>query len=444
MSLINPRRRRVAILGLAITMTILLLLVIDGSRDKARDYIDQYILGHKDSKGPPHPQYLPEPTWLPPPVQDPFPALATSTPPPIPSWNIPKKNLHEKYGLEYAPPLLIGFTRTWPLLLQAVVSYVTAGWPAEQIYVVENTGVHRANSQGKLTLQNPYYLNYEQLKKLGVNVISTPVLMSFAQLQNYYLHLSHEHNWPYYFWSHMDILALSYESGQQGITPNARDSKYKSLYALCLTELNRTLHKDTRWANRFFAYDHLALVNREAYEDVGGWDTFIPYYMTDCDMHSRLRMAGWSQRDAKAGLIMDVSTALDDLGALYRNTSVVPAFTDPNPPAPKPDDGKTKRDVIRAEDASLDYWRRLKRTAMDMQNYKHGDRERTVWQSGQRGGQGEPFYYPAAGIEQAVDILTEAGREVFRKKWGHRDCELIRDGGLRAGDMWRVKQDWRD
>lgn len=445
MLLINPRSRRFIILVLLVATLTLLLLVADGPRDQTRAYFEKHFTNHKDPNEPPHPEYLPEPTWLPPAVQDPFPALATSTPPPIPEWNVPKKKLHKKYGIEYAPPLLIGFTRSWPMLLQAVVSYITAGWPAEQIYVVENTGVQRANLEGKLTLQNPYYINYEQLKKLGVNVIRTPVLMNFAQLQNYYIHLSHEHDWPYYFWSHMDVLALSYESGQKGVTPWASDPKYKTVYELCLTELNYTLHTETRWANVFFAYDHLALVNREAYEDVGGWDTFIPYYMTDCDMHSRLNMAKWRQRDAKAGIITDVSTVLDDLGALYRNTSIVPRFTDPNPPPPKPDDGKAQRDVTpRDEGEALKYWRSLSKIAEEMSHYKHGDRERNVWQIGQKGGRGEPFYYPATGIEQAIDILTEAGREIFRKKWGHRDCELIRGGGLQPDDMWRVKQDWRD
>jgi len=67
--------------------------------------------------------------------------------------------------------LLIGFTRNWPQLLQCVVSYIAAGWPAEEIYVVENTGTMLSNKEGKLTLQNPFYLNHTQLEMLGVNVI---------------------------------------------------------------------------------------------------------------------------------------------------------------------------------------------------------------------------------------------------------------------------------
>lgn len=81
----------------------------------------------KEEERPPHPQYKPTPTYTPPTIKDPFPALATSTPPPIPSYNVPEKDGWKKYDLEVAPPLLIGFTRTWPMLLQTVVSYITAG-----------------------------------------------------------------------------------------------------------------------------------------------------------------------------------------------------------------------------------------------------------------------------------------------------------------------------
>lgn len=77
---------------------------------------------------------------------------------------------------------MIGFTHTWPLLLQAVVSYITAGWPPSQIFVVENTGVHGANADGKLTLQNPFFLDHRALRSLGVNVVRTPVLLSFARI----------------------------------------------------------------------------------------------------------------------------------------------------------------------------------------------------------------------------------------------------------------------
>jgi hypothetical protein len=160
----------------------------------------------------PQPKYKPKPTYTPPPVADPFPALATSTPPPIPAYNVPEKNKWKKYGLPVAPPLLIGFTRSWPMLLQTVVSYITAGWPPEQIYVVENTGMQQSNALGQLSLQHPWFLNHTALGRLGVNVVQTPVLLNFAQLQNFFLSLSYTHSWPYYFWSHSKSHHLMYYS----------------------------------------------------------------------------------------------------------------------------------------------------------------------------------------------------------------------------------------
>lgn len=452
----SMRGRRYVILGLMLAALTVVMLADNPRRSQARAYLSTLLRpgdrsggsgrqGPSDPGGPPTPKYLPEPTWTPPPVKDPFPLLSTSDPlPPIPQWNVPAENLHDKYGLDYAPPLLIGFTRSWPILLQAVVSYITAGWPASQIYVVENTGVQRANLDGKLTLQNPFYLNHAQLARLGVHVVRAPVLMNFAQLQNFYVHLAHEHDWPYYFWSHQDVLALSFEDGND-VTPPWDDPGYKTVYELCLAEMKRAIGSDERWADKFFAYDHLTLVNREAYEEVGGWDTFIPYYITDCDMHSRLLMHNWTQRDAKAGIITDVSTALDDLLALYRDPSLRPSFTDPNPPEPDADkSGRKKRDDNPRDDEApeLAYWRALQKTADQMWHYKHGDRGRNTWQLGQKGGHGEPFYYDSRGIAVAMDVLTEAGREVFRRKWGHRECDLITGAGLKLEDQWLVKQDW--
>jgi len=66
--------------------------------------------------------------------------------PQIPHWNKPKHVTDNT-------PLFIGFTRNWPILQQAVVSYITAGWPPEDIYVVDNTvrGMLFANIVTRLT-----------------------------------------------------------------------------------------------------------------------------------------------------------------------------------------------------------------------------------------------------------------------------------------------------
>lgn len=482
--------RRIAHLFLASTVFILFILLLraDFAGRAGSQRIKEDVSRPPKPTSPvdvasnthPSPHYKPTPTYTPPPVKDPFPLLSHSTPPPIPKWNRPRPGLHNEYDLPVAPPLLIGFTRTWPILLQAVVSYITAGWPPEQIYVVENTGVHMANTRGQLTLQNPFYLNHTQLRKLGVNVIQTPVLLNFAQLQNFYLDLATRNDWPYYFWSHQDVLALSYEEGREGLTPRYSETGYKTIYELACYWLDDARRNDAHWAVRFFAYDHLALVNPRAYEDVGGWDTLIPYYMTDCDMHSRLLMANYTMIEKSAGTVTDTSTTLEDLLALYRDPSLTPDLTDPNPPVPTettkkepekslqkdtstknknkdersvakkpaakraPLSSEEERDRAKLYDAQLAYYWDLRFVSDRMFWYKHGDRGRNTWQQGQRGGHGEPYYYPAEGLAQGIDILTEAGKEVYRRKWGHRDCDLQEGAGLRLGDEWRVEKDWED
>ncbi|KAG6354606.1 hypothetical protein INS49_004624 [Diaporthe citri] len=375
-----------------------------------------------EEKPIPTPKYKPTPTYTPPPVRDPFPLLAMSTPPPIPRWNKPRPNLHEEYDLPIPPPLLIGFTRTWPILLQAVVSYITAGWPPEQIYVIENTGVQMANARGQLSLQNPFYLNHAQLKKLGVNVVQTPVLLNFAQLQNFFLSMANTHEWPYYFWSHQDVLTLSFEEGFEGVTPPYNQPGYKTVYELGCQWLDDARKNDSRWAVRF---SHTIT-----------W-------------HCRLLMSNLTMIDKHAGTVTDTSAALNDLLALYRDPRVVPDFTDPNPPAPHPEpDTKAKRaptpEAADSEDPNLAYYHSLRHVSDRMFHYKHGERGRNTWQQGQHGGMGEPFYYSSTGLAEAIDVLTEAGREVFRRKWGHRDCDLISGAGLRPSDAWRVEKDWSD
>lgn len=268
--------------------------------------------------------------------------------------------------------------------------------------MVENTGMQQANARGQLTLQHPWYLNHTALARLGVGVIQTPVLLSFAQLQNFYLSLSHARGWPYYFWSHMDVFALSHEAGlgdgDGAAATRAGRPGYRSLYALCLEELNRTLADDPRWGQRFFAYDHLTLQNPRALEDIGGWDALIPYYMTDCDTYSRLYMRRWSQGDANCGIVTDTSSVLDDLLALYRDPSVEPKFTDPNPPPPPDENGeeeakgggvndnRDRRDGGNGEyesaiDTSIAYWYRLRQVSDEMFHYKHSGRGRNTWQA---------------------------------------------------------------
>jgi hypothetical protein len=147
---------------------------------------------------PKYPTYKPEPP-PPIPIVDNFPlayaAHSAKDLPPIPPWNRPPEpHVPEK------TPLFIGFTTNWNLLQQTVVSHITAGWPAEDIYVFENTGTMNSNELGLLSIQNPFFLNHTRLHMLGVNVVVCPTLFSFAQLQNFFLWTAIQNEYLYYFW----------------------------------------------------------------------------------------------------------------------------------------------------------------------------------------------------------------------------------------------------
>lgn len=425
-----------------------------------------------------HPIYKPPKPPQPPPLPEYLPLAAKAKSPadlpPVPSWNRPPNpHVPEKTRL------YIGFTRYWPLLQQVVVSYITAGWPPEDIYVVENTGTFDANKNGKLTSSNPFYMDYHRLTKVfGVNVITTPSLQSFAQLQNMYLSEAMNNNLSYYFWSHMDVVAQTHEDWKP----------YKSLYQIAVDVIRESVKPEFpekeipgKWAIRFFSYDWLALVNVKAYVEVGGWDSMISYYGTDCDMHSRLAMNNLKTPTADAGQVFDVGDSLPDLEVLYRrrkkagkskrdekvtgstfddtkqlvnipsdgspitvtdnaNSTTPPASSvpsTPNTPSPNQDYlESTEEDTLNSTN-----WSQLQITLEAMAQAKRDDPYRNSWQLKQKGGQGEPFYYDAEGWEKALQMTIETGGRIMEEKWGHKGCDL-QGVGLKEGDQWRVEHDW--
>lgn len=367
--------------------------------------------------GPPRPRYKPSKNVTATPIHDNFGIAASARSPAdlpsIPTWNKPGKIMEPT-------PLLIGFTRNWLILQQSLVSYITAGWPPEEIYIIDNSGTMDSNAQGLLSLQNPFFLDYHRLTNVyGVNVVTTPTLLTFAQLQNFYLHTAKECGWLYYFWSHMDTIAL----------PDERQQPFKSLYHRAIDTLHETIDPSFgKWAIRFFAYDRLALVNTAAYTDVGGWDTMIPFYGTDCDMHERLAMAGYSMKQAFIGLIYDVGTTLPDLSIFYR-----PTDAQCNP------DVATDRKDYGLADCRYESLVKMCDVLQIVKNSHDGGRN--FWQGEQTGGHGEPFYRDPDGFEIALQMHMEHGKAVMAEKWGHRGCDL-RGSGLDTEDAWRVLHDW--
>lgn len=294
--------------------------------------------------------------------------------------------------------------------------------------MIENTGVMNSNRDGLLTLQNPFFLDHHRLTKiLGINVISTPTLFTFAQLQNFYVYTALEKKWDHYFWAHMDTVVVSDE--EWNVQP------YRSLYMRAVDALRETV--DPAWgplATRWFAYDRLALVRTQAFVDVGGWDTMIPFYMTDCDMHERLWMKKFKIENAEAGKVWDVASSLDDLEMLYTRGGEV---------AEDKKEGSTVPTVsAKAAQLNSAKYKELLQKLDDMQRAKAEDKGgRNTWQAQQKGGQGEPFYRDSDGFERAVWMWMDFGRSVFAEKWGRGPCD-IRDAGLGEDDAWRVVLDW--
>ena len=340
------------------------------------------------------------------PLTETFPAAASARSdadlPPIPPWNAPPDP-----HVSENTPLLIGFTRNWELLQQVVVSYLTAGWPADDVYIVENTGTMTANRDGRLTINNPFFLDHVRLTKiLGVHILSTPTYLTFSQLQNFYLATALEKGWEHFFWAHMDTAVLTDE--------NYEVQPFKTLYQRAVAVLQEsTRPENSKLAARWFSYDNLALVRTAVYLDVGGWDVAIPYYMSDCDMRERIRMHNYTIQDASVGHIFDVRTSLPDLGRFYNR-------------------GGQKQ--------STQYEELL----FDLQNINLQNRRynRKQWQMRQQGGRGEPFYRDPDGFQKGIDNMIDAGRKAYARKWGGDGFQCGKSDRKTEDDAWKPRKWW--
>ena len=444
MRLLTRASRRLVlslIFPLTISLTLLILLVLRSSSragslpETIDNKLPTRLTGEPagyDTKDKPKPLYKPVPE-KPPSIEDNFPlaarARSASELPPIPSWNMPPTD-----HVQHATPLFIGFTRNWHVLQQTVVSYIVAGWPASDIYVVENTGVMNSNREGLLSLQNPFYLDHHRLTDiLRVNVLHTPTLLTFAQLQNFYIYTALEKGWEHYWWAHMDTVVVSDEEFE--------GQPYKSLYMRAIETLEETL--DPSWgrlATLWFAYDRLALVRTKASIDVGGWDTLIPFYKTDCDMHERLWMKGFRIENVNVGKVWDVAETLNDLEILYRRGKM--GEKDER----GAEDGVERTALDKREETEVQKnspaYKELLVKLDELQTAKAKSADgRNTWQARQKGGHGEPFYRDSDGFEKGLAMLMDHGRNVFSEKWGREECD-IRDAGLKEGDEWRVVADW--
>ena len=304
-----------------------------------------------------------------------------------------------------ATPLLIGFGRNWFLLQQCIVSYLAAGWPASEIIVVDNSGSMNANIKNQLTPTNPSYLNYSRLAQLGVRYERTPTQLTFSQLQNWYLSYAIDRNLPYYFWSHMDVVVLTDEM----LVP------YKSFYQRIVEDCTNVTQNMESWALHFYRFDWLTLVNTKSYDTLGGFDTTIPYYTSDCDFYNRVGLYGkksgngWSLVDMDVPYIFDMADSLRDLSVFFPS---------------------------RNENFLSPHYHRLKASLEAMRDKKVSG-ERNTWQGVQAGGRGEPYWRDNGAMDDAFWKMSDAGRAMFERKWkiqGTGLCTLPDDRTW--DDMW--------
>lgn len=307
-------------------------------------------------------------------------------------------------------PLFIAFTRNNAMLQQAVLSYLAVGWPREDIIVVDNSGTMDANNRGLLSTTNPFFLDYTVLRsRYGVSILQTPTLLSFSQLQNFFLRTGMAHNWRFFFWSHMDVAVLSDETAQP----------YQSFYQrvlnilgdLGIDDLNAaddaSAPSTERWALKYFTYDWLTLINVAPWRQIGQWDVFIPYYSSDCDAYSRLAMNGFTKDDVRAGHLFDVQDVIDDPEGRF-----FPA-----------DDKEAS-----ADDLNSPRYQALLADLRKLQDEKP-ENARNKWQGSSLGGKGDPWTYDPDGFQKMWWDVAGFGRKLYKKKWGTEECRLDEHGG---------------
>lgn len=353
-----------------------------------------------------------------------FPAQGSSFAPAVATYNLPPRQRPRT-------PLFIPFTRNNAMMKQSVLGYIASGWPREDIIILDNSGTLDANSKKLLSPSNPFFLDYDLFRtRYGVSILRTPVLLNFAQLQNFMLDMALRRDWKYYFWSHMDV----------GIISSEEDTPYKSLYAKVLEVLEQAISSSesgkSKWGVKFFNFDYLSLNNVDVWRKVGQWDVFIPYYATDCDFYERLRMLGFTTDEVQVGHIFDVANNVTDPETKFFPSA---SSTAKNPPrrrfgnAEKRDGDKDSHDEKPNSDRFKALLAELK---VFEEEKKANSKGRNTWQNKQKGGQGEPWTYDPAGFQSAWWQMAEAGRKLYKSKWGTGECNLRQDGKV-LGDMWK-------
>ena len=134
------------------------------------------------------------------------------------------------------------------------------------------------------------------------------VPLTFAQTQNLMLKIAKNREQSFYLFMHNDC--------------EASEGTVKSLIEMAakLTIENR------KWGTIFTGYDALAAFNTKAFEEVGGWDTELCWYASDCDVYYRLRLAGYELVESNLPVKHEPSQTLNSDPEIRRRVDLMMPF----------------------------------------------------------------------------------------------------------------------
>lgn len=150
-------------------------------------------------------------------------------------------------------PLYIPYVNRADLLLRAI----------ESIPHLKGLSVKVINNSGEPFTVDP------------CETLNPPVALTFSQTQNWMLRMAHGYDLPFYLFMHSDA-----EAGE-GTVGNL------------IEFVHDLIQSRSKWGCVFTNYDALAAFNTEAMVAIGGWDTMLSWYGSDCDCYRRLKLAGY-------------------------------------------------------------------------------------------------------------------------------------------------------
>jgi hypothetical protein len=114
----------------------------------------------------------------------------------------------------------------------------------------------------------------------AIKVFRPPVPLTFTQTMNWLLEETLRREKKFCIYMHND--AIIPKGACEQLLDYARDVD----------------RQGTRWGVIYTHYDVLCVLNPKTYEEIGGYDTNLPWYFSDNDYFYRMDLAGWARIDS--------------------------------------------------------------------------------------------------------------------------------------------------